>query len=123
MAKKAYVGVDSVARKIAKGYVGVDNTARKIKKAYIGVAGIARPFWGGGTVSYYGVLDYPGELSTAAGTELPSYAIFGGGGQASMDVYAYDSSLTRHYVEFNNIGSWTAAAKAGSYALFAGGRS
>ena len=54
MAKKAYVGVDGIARKIKKGYVGVNGTARKIKKAYVGVGGVARPFWSGGKLVYYG---------------------------------------------------------------------
>ena len=35
MAKKAYVGVNSVARKISKMYVGVNGVARKVKKAYV----------------------------------------------------------------------------------------
>lgn len=36
MAKKAYIGVDGVAREAKSIYLGIDNVARKIKKAYIG---------------------------------------------------------------------------------------
>lgn len=45
MAKKAYIGVDGVARKLKKGYIGVDGVSRKIKKAYIGIGGVARLFY------------------------------------------------------------------------------
>ena len=31
MAKKMYLGVDGIARKIKKGYIGVSGKARKIK--------------------------------------------------------------------------------------------
>ena len=36
MAKKAYIGVDGVAREAKGIYLGIDGVARKIKKAYIG---------------------------------------------------------------------------------------
>lgn len=42
MAKKAYIGVDGVARKIKKGCIGVDGVARTIKYGCIGVNGVAR---------------------------------------------------------------------------------
>lgn len=41
MAKKAYIGVNGVARNIPKMYAG-DNIARKITKGYVGVNGVAR---------------------------------------------------------------------------------
>lgn len=37
MAKKLYIGVNGIARKVKKMYVGVGNVARKVKKGYIGV--------------------------------------------------------------------------------------
>jgi hypothetical protein len=58
MTKKAYIGVNGIARKIKKGYVGIGNLSRKIKKAYIGVGGIARPFWSGGNLTYYGTITH-----------------------------------------------------------------
>lgn len=48
MAKKAYIGVDGVARKVKKMYLGVNGVARKVKKAYIGVGGLARLFFSSG---------------------------------------------------------------------------
>ena len=45
MPKKAYVGVDNVARKVNKIYVGVNGVARKVVKGYVGVNGVARQFW------------------------------------------------------------------------------
>lgn len=42
MAKRAYIGVDDVARKVKSIYIGVNGVARRVKKAYIGVGGVAR---------------------------------------------------------------------------------
>lgn len=53
MAKKAYVGVNSVARRVKKIYIGINGIARKVRKGYIGVAGIARLFFAFGTLKYY----------------------------------------------------------------------
>jgi len=47
MAKGAYIGVSSVAKKVKKMYIGVGGVARKVKKAYIGVGGKARLWWSG----------------------------------------------------------------------------
>ncbi|MBR2388112.1 MAG: hypothetical protein IKB02_09970 [Clostridia bacterium] len=49
MAKKGYVGIDNVARKVTKQYIGVDNVARKVTKGYIGVDNVARQCYAGGT--------------------------------------------------------------------------
>ena len=45
MAKKAYIGVDGVARNVTGIYIGVDGVARKVIKGYIGVDGVARLFY------------------------------------------------------------------------------
>ena len=126
MAKKAYVGVGGVARKVKKGYIGVNGVTRKIKKAYIGVGGIARPCWSGGELSYYGKLS---NLTTAryyiAATHVGDYALFAGGytGQAGSNVTnAYNTSLTRSTP--TALGATTASAagaNVGNYALFSGG--
>ena len=80
MTKKAYIGVNGIARKIKKGYVGIDNLSRKIKKAYIGVGGIARPFWSGGELTYYGTITPLSQDSyNLAATSIEGYALFGGG--------------------------------------------
>lgn len=47
MAKKAYVGVNSKARRVRKIYVGISNKARRVRKGYIGIAGKARLFFSG----------------------------------------------------------------------------
>lgn len=49
MAKNAYIGVSSVARKVKQPYIGVSGVARKVKNGYIGVSGVARQFFAGGT--------------------------------------------------------------------------
>ena len=49
MAKKGYVGIDNVARKVTKQYIGVNNVARKVTKGYIGVNNVARQCYAGGT--------------------------------------------------------------------------
>ena len=48
MAKKAYVGVNDVARTVKTIYVGVNGVARKVIKGYVGVNGVAQVFWDGG---------------------------------------------------------------------------
>ena len=49
MAKSAYIGVSSKAKKVKKMYIGVGGVAKKVKKAYIGDAnGKARLCYSGG---------------------------------------------------------------------------
>ena len=126
MAKKAYIGVDGVARKIKKGYVGVDGKARKIKKAYIGIGGVARPCWSGGELAYYGAITplSQGRYGTAAATVGGNAVVVGGTtGSAVRTAEFYNESLTRSdatsiaFARYNLSG-----ASVGNYALFAGGR-
>lgn len=105
MAKKAYIGIDGIARKIKKGYIGVDGVARKIKKAYIGVGGVARPCWSGGGIDYYGAIT-PLSVGVAglAGASIPGFALFacgrnGTGAGAGISYYSktidvYNTALT-----------------------------
>lgn len=51
MAKKAYVGVNNIARNVKAIYVGVNGVARKVVKGYIGVNGVAQLFWDGGATA------------------------------------------------------------------------
>lgn len=46
MSKKAYVGVNGIARNVSNIYVGVNGVARKVVKGYVGVNGVAQQFWG-----------------------------------------------------------------------------
>ena len=43
--RNAFVGVDSVARRVKGIYVGVDNVARRVKAGYVGVDNVARQFY------------------------------------------------------------------------------
>lgn len=54
MAKGAYFGVGSTAKKIKKMYIGIGGIARKVKRAYIGIAGKARLWFSGNPVYFYG---------------------------------------------------------------------
>lgn len=45
MGKKAYIGVNNVAKNVSKIYVGVNGVARKVVKGYVGVNGVARQFY------------------------------------------------------------------------------
>ena len=132
MTKKAYIGVNGIARKIKKGYVGINNIARKIKKAYIGVGGIARPFWSGGELTYYGTITPLSQYRTnLSATSIGGYALFGGGGQffsytysSSSVVDAYDSNLTRSTpTALSQARYGLSATSIEGYALFGGGRS
>ena len=127
MAKKAYIGVDNVARKVKKGYIGIDNVARKLKKAYIGVGGVARPCWSSDGLDYYGTIDGLSAARTnVVATTVGNYALFGGGsttGSVSKStVDAYDTSLTRTTATDLSVARRNlAATTVGNYALFGGG--
>jgi hypothetical protein len=75
MAKGAFIGVSSKARKITKGYIGVNGIARKLKKGYIGVNGIARATWGGVTWKKYNcnVIQYYQRDSNFSGIEYSAH--------------------------------------------------
>lgn len=127
MAKKAYVGVGGVARKIKKGYIGIGGKARKIKKAYIGVGGVARPCWSGGEIVYYGpiaALSPSREKSTPV--SLNGNAIFGGGMASASQIYKtvqrYDNSLTISAIADRPHSFYSAAANTiGNHVVFVGG--
>ena len=75
MAKSAYIGVSSKAKKVKKIYIGVGGVAKKVKKAYIGVNGVAKLFYaaGGvflGTGGTYSPYEY--DSSTGIKTDLPA---------------------------------------------------
>ena len=135
MAKKMYIGVNNVARKVKKQYLGVDGKARKVKKGYIGVGGVARPFFSGEPAYYGKITSLSKARSHLAATSIGDYALFGGGndsapystgGGASGAYYAtvdaYTSNLTKSTAaNLSYASSSLAATRAGSYALFGGG--
>lgn len=124
MAKKVYIGVNNVARKVKKMYVGVGNVARKVKKAYIGVGGVARPFWTGGEPSYFGnVTSLPLQAGNFEGATIGNHAIFfkgeGTGGDGIRHVTFYDQSLTQSVAQPNtSTCDMSRAVTVGSYAFF-----
>lgn len=103
----------------------ITSIARKVKKAWIGVNGIARLFFGGGELSYYGTAT---ALSVArtwlSASSVGDYALFAGGYSGSYlnTVDAYNKTLTRSTATnlYNKRGC-IAATSIGDYALFAGG--
>lgn len=134
MAKKAYIGVDGVARKIKKGYIGIDGIARKIKKAYIGVGGVARPCWSSG-LEYYGrVTPLSVGVINPAATNTTNYGLFAGGEKSadgmgtnnsnrySEIVDAFDKNNTRFNASsFSSSRTYVGAASVNGVAMFAGG--
>lgn len=131
MAEKGiYIGVDGVARKIRKGYIGIDGIAHKIKKAYIGIGGVARPCWGEGELSYYGVITSLSiGLQYLAATTIGNYALFAGGvtatNAAMPTVNAYSATLIRKIADAMSIQRThhTATTAGGQYAVISGGAS
>lgn len=122
MAKKAYIGVNNVARQIKKGYFGVSGKARRIKKAYIGIGGVARPFLSS-ELEYYGTITPLSEARERLGaTTVGNYALFAGGDNgesSSATVDAYNKSLTRSTpTPLSEAFGYTQAASVGNYALF-----
>lgn len=107
MAKRIYVGVGGIARKVKKAYIGVEGLARKVKKAYIGVGGVARPVFSGGELVYYGssedgAVEVPLPLLSecSVGT-TKNHVIYYGGSKSNgnswnsdSDVRVYDKFLT-----------------------------
>lgn len=110
MARKAYIGVNGVARKITKGYIGVNGVARRIVKAYIGIGGVARPCWASG-LEYYGAVTPLSEGRTnLASASIPTHAFFACGrlnSGSSLTVFSkaidvYDRVLTRTSLSLAN---------------------
>ena len=102
MAKKAYIGVNGIARKITKGYIGVGGIARKIKKAYIGIGGVARPCFSSHITSYWGELTYPETRNYSGAGVINNHALFAGGKSGDnylSTVLTYDTSLTPKYAD------------------------
>lgn len=133
MAKKMYIGVSNVARKIKKQYLGVDGKARKVKKGYIGVGGVARPFFSGEPAYYGQITPLSIARSGLAATTVGNYALFAGGAVGYFGVSdasatgfetvdAYSANLTKTTAPSLGVKrSGLTATTVGNYALFAGG--
>ena len=127
MARKAYIGVNSKARRVRKIYVGISNKARRVRKGYIGVAGKARLFFSGNTSIHYYTQAPSSNVARGdmIGAGNPSYALFAGGfsfygGNHSVDtVDAYDNHCTHSFApDLNFEESYGSGATAGDYAVF-----
>ena len=121
MAKKVYIGVGGVARKVKKLYFGVGGVARKVKKGYIGIGGVARPFFSfGPSVTYYGTLDnIKSGMRCCVGASVGNYACFCGNATYPTQ---YDNNLTRtQYNSGDHNGSIMCACEMGDKAFFAWG--
>ena len=123
-ADKAIISNVVITASIPVGTV-TESVARRIRKGYVGVGGVARPFWTGGELEYYGTAT---ALNTArqypVATTVGNYALFGGGytGSYSNVVDAYDANLTRSKPSALSTGrAYLAATTVGIYALFGGG--
>lgn len=96
MARKAYVGVNNVARQAKKIYVGVNNVARKVKKGYIGVANVARLFFSGiPRLVYHKDYFSTGTYAKTTSAYNGRYGFIGGSDQSghTKDVVAFDKDL------------------------------
>lgn len=125
MAKKAYIGVAGVARKVKKVYCGIDGVARKVKKGYIGVGGIARPIGvGNAELAYYGAAtNMQNDRRSGVGISFGAVALFGGGiDSAAISVDAYNAALVKSALPNLATSRYIGAGAANeSYAFFAGG--
>lgn len=126
----ANAGTDSFIVGATTGSSFNTGTARKVRKGYIGVGGVARLFWSGGELAYYGTAT---NLSVArqhiASTTVGNRALFAGGSSgnnhlsnALTTVDAYDKTLTRTVpTELSTARTGLAATTIGNFALFGGG--
>lgn len=104
-------------------------TARMVKKGYVGVGGVARLFWAGGELVYYGTLtDLTYAREYLAGASAGgNYALFAGGstsGRTSFrnNVEAYNKSKVKsNATNLSATRDRLAGASVGNYALFVGG--
>lgn len=79
MAKKAYGGVNNVARNIIKIYGGVNNVAQTITKGYAGVADIARQFWALSAWKYDTIIFVNGNFTEVTSPNVRTKNIVQGG--------------------------------------------
>ena len=100
MAKSAYIGVSSKAKKVKKIYVGVGGKAKKVKKAYIGDAnGKAKLFFSSGGIFYYGM----GSSSYTSGT-------YNAENNSFYRVQEWKNDGKIEQITVTNIVSWRASA-------------
>lgn len=106
MAKKAYVGVSDVARRVSKAYVGVNGVARKVKKIYVGDSNnVAREVYSSG----------PKIVTWAGGTDAEIVAMVAAADRGEINLSDYWSVGDTRNVNIsaiaasgsNSYGSWS----------------
>lgn len=133
MARKLYIGVDGVARRVTKMYIGISGVARRVKKAYVGTGdNWARIFFYYSSNIYR--RDEAPQLSVSrvelAGASAADRAVFAGGRTeiiASALVLntadSYDTSLTRTIAPDLSVARYfLSGVSIGDYAMMAGGK-
>jgi len=78
MAKKVYIGVNDLSKKVKSLYVGVDGLAKKVKKMYIGVDGLAKECYSFGidpSKTSYTELEFIDVCQAGLQSQLPIGAI------------------------------------------------
>lgn len=116
MAKGAYFGVNSIAKKVKKMYIGISGVAHKVKKAYIGIAGKARLWFSGEPTKVY-VSSFSERRSYSVAGNVGDYAIFADGMIPATGMIptwtnpceiaeAYDNNLTKTTISTNRNGPY-----------------
>ena len=102
------------------------NFARKVKKGYIGVGGVARPFFSGFPIEYYGAIGNLYTAGRAASTKVGNYALIGCGYFTSTsycsNINAVNQSLTVISATSAQQGyDYPTGASVGNYGIIAAG--
>lgn len=97
MAKKLYIGVSNVARKVAGAYIGVSNVARKITKGYIGVNGVAQLFYESKKPDEEVTLTISQTWKVPADAKNIDIFVVGGGGGAGGTYQTINSNSSHTY--------------------------
>lgn len=126
MPANAYVGIESLARKVKSIYIGIDGVARKVKNGFIGVAGIARKFFSSNIVpdvSNVAEVNITREQTKLLGrpAKTENHLIYGpGGGNSSASFSFTDDLVSTQYIYPNKISSPNSSEFQG-HAFFLGG--
>ena len=131
MPKRAFIGgEDGKARRVTKMYVGVDDTAKKVQRGYIGVGGVARPFFFGGELTYYGEISPINQKRyDLAATAIGDHALIGGGRyhDDGTTVTSYTDVYNKDFTKGTAIYGYgrhcLSATHNDKYAMFGGGYS
>lgn len=94
MAKRLYIGVNSIAREVKKIYIGVNGVAREVKKGYIGIGGSAREFFSG----------------QSDGNRIQIVVVQNATTSYTLYIYEYDRDLSQLYKKSLGISNYSVCA-------------